>query len=415
MTRSHSLHGLSIVLGLLCSAGLLAAADWPQWRGPNRDDLSTEKGLLKRWPDGGPPLAWKITGLGPGYSGVAVAKGKIFTMGDTGEQSQVMALAEATGQKLWETKAGRPGEYGGFAGPRGTPTVDGNLIYALNQHGDLLCVEAATGKEMWRKNLKADFGGGTPGWGYAESPLVDGDKVVCTPGGGKGAIVALNKKTGELIWQSKEFTDGAHYSSLIVQEIFGQRQYIQLTAQSVAGVAASTGKLLWRARRKGAVAVIPTPIYHDQCVYVTSGYGVGCNLFKLSSSADGIQAEQVYANKTMDNHHGGVILLDQHLYGFADGKKWTCQDFKSGEAVWSNPGVGKGAIAYADGCFYLRAEGGKGTVALIEATPAGYKEQGRFEQPDRSSKNSWPHPVIANGKLYLRDQDVLLCYDVRAK
>jgi outer membrane protein assembly factor BamB len=393
----------------------LPAADWPQWRGPNRDDLSTETGLLKQWPAGGPPLAWKTTGLGAGYSGVAVAKGKIFTMGDLGGESRLLALNEQNGQPTWATKLGRPGEYGGFVGPRGTPTVDGNLVFALNQHGDLVCIEAGSGQEVWRKSLKTELGGGTPGWGYAESPLVDGDRVVCTPGGGRGALAALNKKTGEVLWRSTAFTDGAHYSSLITAEIFGQRQYIQLTAESVAGVAAADGTLLWRAPRKGRTAVIPTPIYHAEQVYVTSGYGVGCNLFKLSNAGGAMRAEQVYANKTMDNHHGGVILLGEQLYGHADSKGWVCQALQSGEALWTRGGVGKGAIAYADGCFYLRAEGGKGTVALIEASPAGYTEKGRFDQPDRSSKNSWPHPVIANGKLYLRDQDVLLCYDVKAQ
>ena len=415
MTRQNFLGSLGAVLLSLSSLQLGQAADWPQWRGPKRDDLSTETGLLKQWPADGPPLAWKITGVGAGYSGVAVAKGKIFTMGDVGEESQLIALAEGTGKQLWVARMGGPGEYGGYRGTRGTPTVDGDLVYALNQHGDLVCANAGSGKEVWRKSLKRDFGGGTPGWGYAESPLVDGDKVFCTPGGQRGAIVALNKKTGELVWQSKEFKDGAHYSSLIVENVFGQRQVIQLTSASVAGVAVADGKLLWRAQRRGQTAVIPTPIFHDNCVYVTSGYGVGCNLFKLSNSGGSIQAEEVYANKTMANHHGGVILLGENLYGHSDSQGWICQNFKTGEKVWSNQGVGKGAIAYADGHFYIRSEGGSGKIALIEATPASYKEKGRFAQPDRSGKNSWPHPVIANGKLYIRDQDVLLCYDVKAK
>ena len=416
MTRLQLFRPLSAVLFTLVSlAPPAGATDWPQWRGPNRDDLSTETGLLKQWPAGGPSLAWKADVLGAGYSGVAVAKGKIFTMGDVGEESKLLALSEAGGKLLWSAKLGGPGEYGGYRGTRGTPTVDGDLVYALNQHGDLVCVEAGSGKEVWRKSLKRDFGGGTPGWGYAESPLVDGDKVFCTPGGQRGAIVGLNKKTGELIWQSKEFRDGAHYSSLIVQDVFGQRQVIQLTSASVAGLAVADGKLLWRADRHGRTAVIPTPIFHDNCVYVTSGYGVGCNLFKISQDGAQFKAEPVYDNKDMQNHHGGVILLGGNLYGHSDSQGWFCQTFKTGEKVWSHPGVGKGSIAYADGHFYLRSEGGKGTIALIEATPSGYQEVGHFAQPDRSSKNSWPHPVIANGRLYIRDQGVLLCYDVKAK
>jgi len=216
-------------------------------------------------------------------------------------------------------------------------------------------------------------------------------------------------------WQSKEFTDGAHYSSLVPETILGQRQVIQLTAASVAGIAVADGRMLWRADRPGKTAVIPTPVYADNQVYVTSGYGIGCNSFKISKGADGFKAEQIYANKNMANHHGGVILLDGHVYGFSDGKGWICQDFKTGEIAWSNPGVGKGSIGYADGHFYIRSEGGKGTVALIEATPKGYVEKGRFDQPDRSNKNSWPHPVVVNGKLYIRDQGVLLCYDAKGR
>jgi outer membrane protein assembly factor BamB len=238
---------------------------------------------------------------------------------------------------------------------------------------------------------------------------------VITPGGAEGAIVALDEKTGAVLWRSKGFTDSPHYSSIIIEEIGGVRQYIQLTAQSVAGVAATDGKVLWQAPRPGRVAVIPTPICSDGFVYVTSGYGVGCNLFKVSVAGAKFSAEEVYANKVMANHHGGVIKVGDYVYGYSEGKGWTCQDFKSGEAKWEEKEkFGKGAIAYADGHFYLRSED-KGTVALIDAAPDGYHERGRFEQPDRRKDKAWPHPVISGGKLYLRDQDVLLCYDLKAK
>jgi outer membrane protein assembly factor BamB len=407
----------------LCLAMLLggtaleakSAADWPQWRGVNRDGLSSEKGLLKEWSTNGPALTWKAQDIGSGFSSIAVSKGRIFTMGDIGGESVLLALDEANGKKLWATKSGASGGYGGFDGPRGTPAVSGDLVYALNQHGELLCADAATGKEVWRRSLVADFGGGIPQWGYSESPLVEGDKVFCTPGGQKGTVVALNKKTGELTWQSKELTDAAHYSSLIAETILGQRQVVQLTERSVAGFAVADGKMLWRADRPGKVAVIPAPLYSDNQVYVTSGYGVGCNAFKISKDGDAFKVEQSYANNNMVNHHGGVILLDGKVYGFSDGKGWVCQDLKTGDVVWANPGVGKGSIAYADGHFYIRAEGGKGEIALIEATSAAYVEKGRFGQPDRSDKNSWAHPVIANGKLYIRDQGVLLCFDLKGK
>jgi outer membrane protein assembly factor BamB len=393
------------------------AADWPQWRGPNRDGISTETGLLKDWPAGGPPLLWKATGLGNGYSTLAVAGGRIFTIGETNGMSSVVALDVATGKPVWSAKLGKPGApgWGGFEGPRSTPTVDGDSLYAVGQWGDFVCLESATGKERWRKDYGKDFSAQRPEWGFAESPLVDGGHVMITPGGSQGAVVALDKKTGALVWRSKSFSDPAHYSSLILADIAGVRQYVQLTAASVAGIAAADGKLLWRAPRVGRTAVIPTPIYSDGYVYVTSGYGVGCNLFKITSSGGKFNAEEVYSNKVMANHHGGAIKVGGYVYGHSDGKGWTCQDFKSGEAKWQEKDkLGKGSLAYADGHFYLRTED-KGTMALIEASPDGYKEHGRFEQPDRTDKKSWTHPVIAVGKLYLRDQDLLLCYDVSGK
>ena len=300
------------------------AADWPTWRGPKRDDIGTEKNLLTEWPAGGPALAWKTTGCGSGYSSVSVANGRVFTMGDTPEGSTVRAFDEKSGKPLWVSPiVGKPG--GNYEGPRCTPTVDGDSVYALGQFGDFVCLEAATGKERWRKSLGTDFGGKYSGWNYTESPLVDGNLVLFTPGGKKGAIVALDKKTGSLLWQSTEFTDGAQYSSLVPADINGVHQYIQLTAESVAGVDAATGKLLWRAERKGATAVITTPIYANNEVYVTSGYGVGCNAFKITKDASGFKTEELYANKNMANHHGGVILLGDYVYGFSDGKGWVCQ------------------------------------------------------------------------------------------
>ena len=395
-----------------------AAEDWPQWRGPLRDGISTETGLLKAWPAGGPALAWTARGIGSGYSGVSVVGDAIYTQGDKGASNYVIALSRDTGKLLWETPLGRAGApgWGNFAGPRSIPTVDGTLLFAVAQYGETACLDTVSGKVKWQKHFTEDFGGELPEWGYSGMPLVDGEKVILTPGGKAGNLIALNKNTGDLIWQSKELTDGIHYSSPIVEVIGGVRQFIQLTDASVAGVAADDGRLLWRARRKGTTAVIPTPIYDDYHVYVTSEYGVGCNLFKITAADGKFSAAQVYANKVMLNHHGGVIKLGEHLYGFSTGKGWTCQDFKTGAAVWQEKAkLGKGSIAHADGRFYLRSESSKGTVALIEATPEGYKETGRFDQPDRSEKNSWAQPVIAHRKLYLRDQDVLLCYDIEAK
>ena len=411
---------LSLLLGLWtvdCGLWTSFGADWPQWRGPNRDGVSTETGLLKEWPAGGPQLVWKANGLGNGYSTLAIAGGRIFTIGETNGMSSVIALDIADGKPVWSAKLGKPGApgWGGFEGPRATPTVDGDSLYAVGQWGDLVCVETATGKERWRKDYVKDFSAPRPEWGFAESPLVDGDKVMITPGGNQGAVVALDKKTGAIVWRSKQFTDSAQYSSLIIADIAGVRQYVQLTAASVAGIAAADGKLLWRAPRVGRTAVIPTPIYSDGFVYVTSGYGVGCNLLKISATGGKFSAQEVYANKVMANHHGGAIKVGNSVFGYSDGKGWTCQDFKSGEAKWQEKDkLGKGSLAYADGHFYLRSED-KGTVALIEASPQGYMEHGQFDQPNRTDKKSWTHPVIAGGKLYVRDQDLLLCYDVKGK
>jgi outer membrane protein assembly factor BamB len=389
--------------------------DWPQWRGPNRDGHSADTGLLKKWPDDGPKLLWTTKEIGKGYTNVSLSGDRLFTMGDLGDQSFLIAINPSDGQLLWKTqvgKAGGPG-WGNFEGPRATPTIDGNLVFAVGQYGDVLCADAASGQEIWRTSYEKDFGGELPQWGFAGMPLVDGEKVILMPGGKGGDLVAVNKGTGKLIWRSKDLTDSIHYSSPILVEIGGVRQLIQLTDASVAGIRASDGRLLWRAARHGDTAVIPTPIYHDGMVYVTSGYGAGCNCFKITAENGKFSAEKVYANKDMTNHHGGVVLVGEHLYGFSDGKGWTCQEFETGKVAWQKQGIRKGSVTYADGLLYLRSEEGKGTVGIIEASPDGYKVISRFDPPDRSDKNSWPHPVVTGGRLYLRDQNVLQCYDVR--
>ena len=416
MKSTARIFGLFAFVFIISVAGLAEATegtlDWHQWRGPNRDGVSAETGLLKQWPAQGPELAWKVSGLGGGYSGISVADGRIYTMGDGPDGCNLEALDVAGGKPIWSTKIGAPGGGGGYPGPRCTPTVDGGMIYALGQFGDLVCVDVASGKERWHKNLKKDFAGVMmSGWGYAESPLVDGNNVICTPGGAQGTLAALNKTSGELVWRSKEFTDKAAYASLIVEEIGGVRQYIQLTDASVAGISAADGRLLWKAPRVGATAVIPTPVFFDNQVFVTSGYGIGCNLFKIAATGGQFTAEQVYANKNLVNHHGGVVLVDGYIYGTGD--PLTCLELNTGKVMWKNPCVGKGSVTCADGHLYVRSEGGP--VALVEVSSKGYVEKGRFNQPERSDKNSWPHPVIVGGKLYLRDQDKLFCYDVKAK
>lgn len=414
MQRRMSLSSLCVVL-LISSTTL--ADDWAQWRGPNRDGLSSETGLLKVWPQSGPPLAWKATGLGAGFSSVSISGSRIFTMGDKDGKAYAHAVNLADGKNLWTTeigKAGAPG-WGNFEGTRSTPTVDGNLVFVLGQYGELACLNAADGAKIWQKHLTDDFGGKRPEWGFSESVLVDADKVLCTPGGNQGAIVALNKRTGDVIWQTKDFTDEAHYSSLVIAEIGGVRQYIQLTAESVVGVA-TDGRVLWRADRKGKTAVIPTPIISGNRVYVTSGYNVGSNMFEVEQVNDQFKVNQVYAKKAIANQHGGALRVGDYVYGYCDEEKaWVCQDLATGDIKWSGSGsVGKGALTYADGHLYLRGED-KEQVALVEATPDGYREKSAFTQPDSGRPKTWPHPVVAGKKLYLRDQDILLCYDVAAQ
>jgi outer membrane protein assembly factor BamB len=288
-------------------------------------------------------------------------------------------------------------------------------VYALGGHGNLVCLKVSDGSEVWRASL-IDLGGELQSWGYCESVLVDGDRVICTPGGNRGAVVALNRLTGKVLWRSTEFQDPAQYASPIVVEHSGQRQYIQLTQQSIVGLRAADGKLLWRSDFPGKVAVIPTPIYRDGQVYVSAGYSVGSKAVRLSNTH---QVATVYENRVMKNHHGGVILVGQHLYGHSDGAGWICQDFRTGKEVWSEKSkLNKGAIACADGKLYLQSE--EGEVVLIDASPVGWKEHGRFRLEPQTTKRSpqgriWVHPVISHGRLYLRDQELLFSFDIREK
>jgi len=406
---------------VLATVTSVMAQDWPQWQGGNRDGKSVETGLLKTWPSGGPKLVWRTGNLGDGYAGVSVVGKRLYTMGGLSETNMIAAIDTEDGKVLWSTKFGAAGLVGNvssgnvFPGPRCTPTVDGDMLYGVDHHGEFICVSAADGKILWRKNYVDDFGGVVPKWGFCESPLVDGDQVVVTPGGPKGAMIALNKRTGDVIWQSKGFTDEAHYSSILEVQIDGVRQYVQLTGENIVGISPKDGSVLWKAARQGRIAVIPTPVVDGNYVYVTSGYNAGCNLFKVTSNNGRFTAEQVYRNRDMANHHGGVIKVGDYLYGYSDSKGLACQDFMTGEIIWAQKQkIGKGAVSFADGMLYFREEQ-SGDMVLVDAAAAGYSEKGRFKQPDRAKEMAWPHPVIAHGRLYIRDQDNLFCYDVKAR
>lgn len=455
--RRYALFLALLLAGATAFAASAEALDWPQWQGPDRTGVSEETGLLKEWPEGGPPLAWKIEGLGGGYSEPSVAAGRIFGTSNQGDDEVVWALSEKDGSKLWSTPIAPTYSQGppqGNEGPGCTPTVDGDRLYVVGMGGDVACLEAADGKIVWRRSMTKDFGGRPPLWSYRESPLVDGEKLVCTPGGPEAMMVALDKLTGKTIWKCKVpggasssggsgrggsgsrsgsggrggsgrgrgmggGGGGAAYASAIAFDFKGQREYVQFIARAVIGVAASDGKFLWRYDKpaNGMAINCATPIYNDGTVFAASAYNTGGGLVKLSKDGDGVKADEVYFTKDMQNHHGGIILLDGYLYGANGGNgggNLVCLDFKTGEVAWKERDVPKGSIALADDRFYYRTED-KGTLLLIEPSPKKYIERGRFEQPNRSHAKAWTHPVIANGKLYVRDQDVLFCYDVKEK
>lgn len=402
---------LAGIIGCQASEG----TDWPQWRGPDRANISSEKGLLQQWPDGGPRLKWLFRDAGLGYSSFAVANGRLYTMGARDDAEWVIAVDTKTGAEVWATEIDTVFENHWGNGPRSTPTVHGNRVYALGASGNLKCLDVKGGSVIWQQNLAA-LGGPVPRWGYTESVLVDGGRVLCTPGGANGAIVALDARSGALIWQSKEFTDEAQYTSMIAPLIHGARQYVQLTMKSVVGIEPASGKLLWRAEFPGTVAVAPTPISWNNRVYVTAGYGVGCMAVEVGPDQ---QPKSVYANKAMKNHHGGVVLLDNHVYGYSDKVGWACQEFDSGKLVWNQEegAPAKGSLTYADGRLYCLGQ--DGDVALIEARPDKYAERGRFALTPLSKLRKpdggiWAHPVVANGTLFLRDQELLFAYDIKA-
>jgi outer membrane protein assembly factor BamB len=417
----------------------LSGADWPQFRGPRRDGVSTETGLLKTWPQDGPRLLWTYTGAGVGYAGPAIVGDRLYMSGGRADGEYVFALdlknlVNGAPKEVWATKIGPLFQWKGNewnAGPNATPTVDGELLYALGGGGELLCVETATGKERWRKSMARDLGGEvnpigggaedpTPlGWGYAWAPLVDGDRLICVPGGKQGLLAALDKKTGKLLWQSKEATDQASYASPLSVEMAGVRQYIQAVNSGTVGVAADTGKLLWRYERDPAYGdvVVCTPIFHDNHVFTTVGFGQGCDLIKIVPQGKTFKVELVYSNKAIENRDGGLVRVGNHLYGYSENRGWTCLDLLTGKPAWTERRkLGRGSIIAVDGLLICTTEK-ENVVALVEATPKAWTEKSRFTLPKESrlrkpSGGLWTHPVVANGRLYVRDQELVFCHDL---
>jgi outer membrane protein assembly factor BamB len=415
------------ILLLVCAIGCRGAEsngvhvpgahDWPQWRGPDRNDVNKETGLLRDWPKDGPEISWKAKGLGGGYSTPSVAAGRVFGMGFVDDDEVVWALDEKSGEMLWSKAiAAKNAKYGYGEGSRSTPTVVDDVLYTLGIDGDLVCLKVSDGELVWHVNLKKEYGGQVGGWGYSESPLVDGDKVVVAAGGTDATIVALDRKRGNLIWKSKSpRQDQAHYASAIVAEAQGVRQYITFLSGGVVAVAADDGRCLWSYDKPhNGTANCSTPIFNDGHVFAASNYGTGGGLVSISAQDGKFSVTEVYFTKNMKNHHGGMVLVNGFIYGCNDPGLLTCLDFKTGELKWDERKPGKGSVAYADGRLYCRNES-SGDVVLVEANPEKYIEHGRLKQPDRSGHNAWPHPVIANGRLYLRDQEIMIVYDVKEK
>jgi outer membrane protein assembly factor BamB len=393
-----------------CLVMMATAADWPQWRGPQRDGISRETGLLDAWPSGGPRQIWQTKGLGQGYAGIAIAQGRLFTQGQRPEGQFVLALDIATGKKLWETPTGPAYAQDRGAGPRGTPTLDGDRLYAMAGEGTLVSLDAQTGKVIWKMNVADKFGGQVPHWGYSESPLVDGSNLIVTPGGPGAAVVALNKKTGDVVWKSQ--SDPAAYSSAVIGEVGGIRQIIAVTADAVLGLRANNGALLWKYEKaSNKVANIATPIFQNGSVFLSSDYGTGCALLKLTAQGDAVNASEVYFSKEMQNHYSTSVAVDGSVYGFSNAIL-TAMNLQTGQVAWRDRSVGKGSVAYADGKLYLLSE--DGVVGLAEATPAAYKEKSRFQIP-RGDFPTWTPPVISGGRLYLREQDNLYSFDIKNK
>ena len=406
-------HAIAFLATAVLTATPLMSADWPQWRGAGRVGHSPDTSILAPWPKSGPKQSWIFKDAGIGYSSFSIVGTRLFTMGARQESEQVICLDATTGKELWATSLGPVYENNWGDGPRSTPTVDGDHLYALSATGILACLNIKDGTEVWKVDVVKSLGGELQGWGYTESVLIDGDHVICTPGGQQGTMAALHKKTGAVVWQSSKLKGPAQYSSPIRIEVNGQPQYAQLLMNKVVGIAPKDGALLWETSFPGRVAVIPTLVFHDNSVYATAGYGTGCQMIKL----DGAEPEVVYEEKSITNHHGGVIVVDGKIYGHSDKGGWTCQDFLTGKIEWQDESLGKGTCTYAAG-HLICVDENDGTVVLATAKPDKWQEISRFKLAPQTSLRKkegriWSHPVVVNGRLYLRDQDLIFCYNVK--
>lgn len=413
MTRAWSFGRAAVTLAAAILTATAVASnqttgDWPQWRGPNRDGRSAETGLLTSWPPEGPRLVWKASGAGTGYSSMSTSEGRLYTVGARGGREYVHAFDVATGRKLWEVDNGVEFTNDRGNGPRSTPTIDGSRLYVLGASGDLTCLDKVSGTRIWSVNVLRTFGGRNPTWGLSESPLVAGNRVLVNAGGPNASIVALDKTSGRVLWRTQ--SDGAGYSSAVLQRVGDVEQAVFFTASRAIGVDVRDGRLLWEYPRvANRVANIATPVVYRNFVFLSSDYGTGAALLRLEPNGNRVTANEVYFTRAMRNHHSSSVLVDGTLYGFSSAIL-TALRFEDGTELWKHRSVGKGSLVHADGHLYLFSE--NGVVGLAEATPEGYREKGRFEIP-RGALPTWAHPIISNGRLYLRDQDTIYAYDVK--
>jgi outer membrane protein assembly factor BamB len=402
-----------VAVGIL-SGSAARADDWPQWRGPNRDGISKEAGLLKEWPKEGPKLLWQAKTVGGGYSTPSVVGERLYLVSNEGlENESVKAFSTRDGKELWSTRigvVGEPNQRPAYPGARSTPTVDGEWVYAFGSDGDLVCLSADSGKARWQSNVRKEFGGKYGKWAYAESPLVDGDLVVCTPGGENATMLAVRKQTGEVAWKGViPGGDAAGYASIVIAEVGGIKQYVQFVEKGLVGVEAKTGR--YDRPAQNSPANIPTPLVHENYIYAGAGRSGG-GVVKLTAKDGTVEVEPLYFENKMPTGIGGSVKIGKEVYGTS--QAMLCLDFLTGRIRWEDRGIGAAGICYADGRLYLHGENGE--VALVEPSPEGYREKGRFtppDRPDRGNSKSWAHPVVANGRLYVRDLGSLWCYDVR--
>ncbi len=391
-------------------------ADWPQFHGPNRNNMSTETGLLKRWPDGGPKLLWTARGIGPGFATVSIAGGTIYTAGSRDGKTAIAAL-DLAGKTLWQVHNGKAWEQKGLSGSRGTPTIDDGRLYHESPHGDVVCLDAKTGEKIWGLNILDTFHAKNITWALAESLLIDGEHVICCPGGPETSVVALDKRTGRVVWKCRSTGDQAGYASPVLAEYQGLRMILVMTSQGFIGVNADTGNSLWRIKR-----IVPweemifAPVYHDGHVFISTPHRTGCVKWKIRVEGDKASLTEVWKTTDLDVQFGGAILYDGYVYGAAhrsSNAKWVCLDWNTGRTMYVDGGVGRGSVTFAQGLLYTLSE--RHVMGLVRADPSGHKLLGRFPLPEGGEGPSWAHPVVCGGRLYIRHGNLLFAYDIRAK